>query len=352
MIAFYITSHGLGHACRSLEVIKALQKNHPVIVVTEVSPAFVRSILGDQVEIRARAFDVGMVQRDSVEGDVAATLERAEALIERSPQLLAEEVEFLRARGIGLVAVDAPSLPLEAAWQAGLPGLAVTSFGWDFIYGPFVEGPQGQRWEKVCQWFRQGYSRATCYLRYPLSEPMGSISRRQDIPLVARSGRSRRQEIAALTGAALDKPWLLAWFHELALSQEAMARLRQLPYEILAVSMDWPIKNFHRLAFDFADLVASVEVVVTKPGFGILSDCIVNAKPVVFVPRHDFQESAVLEAAARRYLRHHVIGHQDLYEGTWMEALDMARAAPAPPETLDWTGGAEAIAATMATFLP
>ena len=288
MIAFYITSHGYGHAVRSLLVIKALLKFEPVIVVSQVPEHFLRAQLGDNVEIRPRAFDCGMVQVDSVNADVPATLEVARALMKRSPAMLAEEVDFLRQRGVTLVAVDAPALPLEAAYRVGIPGLAVTSFGWDFIYAPFVEQDPG--WAEVRDWFRAGYARATALLRYPFSEPMEAIAQREDIPLVASPGQSQREAIAHMTGASLEKPWVLLWFHELALQAQGVARMGALPYQFFSVAPQaWQAPNLCVVSYDFKDLLASCDAVLSKPGFGIFSDCAANQKPLVYVPRTNFR---------------------------------------------------------------
>jgi hypothetical protein len=337
MIAFYITAHGYGHAGRSLEVIAELEKLAPVTVVTEVPEAFFRPRF--QGVYRRQAFDCGLIQKDSVRGDVPATLTKIRGMMADSPRLLEQERRFLeQAR---LVVVDSPSLPLEAARAAGIPGVALTSFGWDYIYRPFVE--QDPAWLEVCDWFRRGYEQASLCLQYPFSAPLSPDA--ETVPLVSRPGRARRQEIAAETGADPHKPWALVWFHELDLDP---ARLHDLPYELLT-RMNWP--QARRSQVPFADQVASADVVVTKPGFGILSDCIANQKPIVYVPRDDFNEAYLLEAAIQKYTAYARIEAADLYAGRWLFSLEQARAArPAQPPPAQ--GGAAEIAYRILSLAP
>ncbi len=83
MIAFYITAHGYGHAARSLEVIEALQQHHPVTIVSQVPESFFRRRLGESLQLRPKAFDLGLIQLDSVRGDVPATLAGYQQLMQQ-----------------------------------------------------------------------------------------------------------------------------------------------------------------------------------------------------------------------------------------------------------------------------
>jgi L-arabinokinase len=89
----------------------------------------------------------------------------------------------------------------------------------------------------------------------------------------------------------------------------------------------------------FSDVLASVDSVVSKPGYGILSDCVVNGKPLVYADRENFMEYPILVEAIRRYLRHRHIPAARLYGGDLREALEAVRWSPDPPETCP-TGGA------------
>ena len=318
MIAFYITAHGYGHAGRSLEVIDELQKFEPVTIVTEVPEEFFQPRF--QGPYRRRAFDCGLIRNDSVRGVVPATLRKIQAIMARSEELLAQEREFLS--HFSRVVVDSPSLPLEAARAAGIPGVALTSFGWDYIYRPFAQ--QDPAWNAVCQWFQEGYQQASLALQYPFSAPIKENA--ETVPLVARPGRNRRQEIAEETGADPGKPWAVVWFHDLELDPKCLGTL---PYELFT-RMNWPQARLSGASF--SDIVASADVVVTKPGFGIVSDCIANDKPIVYVPRDDFAEAYLLEDAIQRYTAWSRIEPAALSSGHWLPSLEQARQRrPAQP---------------------
>ena len=46
--------------------------------------------------------------------------------------------------------------------------------------------------------------------------------------------------------------------------------------------------------FRYEDLVAAVDVVVTKPGYGIIAECIAAGTPMLYTSRGDFREYDLL----------------------------------------------------------
>jgi hypothetical protein len=94
----------------------------------------------------------------------------------------------------------------------------------------------------------------------------------------------------------------------------------------------------------YEDLVAAVDVVLTKPGYGIISECIANGTAMLYTSRGAFAEYEVLVREMPRYLRCGFIGHDDLFAGRWRGHLDDVLGQPAPPER-PATDGALAAAA-------
>ena len=177
-LAYYITAHGYGHGVRSCDILGAVMTAHPgvrVTVTTDLPESFLRSRLPyANLAIRPGAFDVGMVQKDSIRVDVAATLTQALELVEERPNLIDYEAEMLRGESADLVVADIPSIPIEAAAEAGIPAVAVGNFSWDWIYAPFVV--RDPRWRNVIQLFEEGYRQAKLLLKLPFSPQMACIS--------------------------------------------------------------------------------------------------------------------------------------------------------------------------------
>ena len=86
-----------------------------------------------------------------------------------------------------------------------------------------------------------------------------------------------------------------------------------------------------RSGLRYEDLVRAVDVVVSKPGYGIISECVANDTALLYTSRGHFVEYDVLVAAMPRFLRAAFIDHADLFSGDWQPHLDALLAQPAPP---------------------
>ena len=349
-LAYYITAHGYGHGVRSSDLLGALLAGYPeltITVTTDLPEEFLRSRLPfsrERLRVRPGAFDVGMVQKDSIRVDVEATLERALTLVKNRTGLVKREAEFLRGAGAGLVVADIPSIPIEAAAKAGIVAVAMGNFSWDWIYRPFVE--RDSRWRQVMELFEEGYRQASVLLKLPFSPDMSIFEKQVEIPVLAKPGRARRDELALLTGADGGKRWVLLSFTTLDWNEAALREVEALEdVEFFTVKpLAWGgRKNIHaveRMKMGFSDVLASVDVVVSKPGYGILCDGVANEKPIVFAEREDFIEYPLLERELKRFLKNVHLPAVDLYAGRMGPALAAVELAPSPKEKLA-RGGAE-----------
>jgi L-arabinokinase len=302
-----------------------------------------QSRLHDDIQIVSSAFDVGLIQKDSIQIDLEASLEAVGELYAHESRLIAEEMEFIDREDVGVVVADIPAIPLEAAKRAGVPAIATGNFGWDWIYSDFVQ--HDPRWQRYVDAFRNAYQQTDLLLRQPFAEPMSAFPDRIDLPLLAKPGIDCKERIARQSGADPAKEWVLLSFTSLNLDVHALENLSHLRRcELFSVEpLEWPgstIKYLKRSLASFADLLASMDVVVTKPGFGIISECIVNNKPIIYTDRENFLEYPVLVESIRKYCRHAFIPGTELYAGELDRALEAIESAPAPKEQIA-RGGTE-----------
>jgi hypothetical protein len=350
-IAYYISAHGYGHGVRSCDVIRALNSHYPQLnihIISQLPVSFLASRIGGAIHnpVRSESFDVGMVQLDSIRVDVDATLNKVQQLYERRKQIVAQESVFLRENDIRLIVTDIAALPIEAAALLGIPRIAIGNFAWDWIYSAFQS--RDVRWKSIVNVFREQYSKTDMLLRLPFSDAMESFPHIEDIPLTAAPGINRREMISRITGCDPDKKWILLSFTTLEWSAHALDRVEQLSdCEFFTVlPLMWKRNNIHSLDREqvtFSDAVASVDAIISKPGFGILSDCVVNQKPIIYAERSDFLEYPILEAAIKKYLKHVHIPADDLYAGNLQTSLDRIWTRPEPKEKL--VGGGDTLAA-------
>jgi len=378
-IAYYITAHGYGHGTRSCDVLRALYSlapNQPVIVTTDLPRDFLDSRLKDctNLTLRPGAFDIGLVQKDSIQTDLFQTLEKLEELYAREEQLIVQEQNFFRENNIELVVADIPAIPLAAAQRSNRRNIAIGNFSWDWIYEAYAK--TDLHWEFFVEKFRAVYEQTDLLLRLPFSPPMEQFPNRKEIPLLASPGRPRRKEIInsklkALNKSRLensksnivsdlefknsdflpdqDRPWVLLSFTSLDLSFQALEKIRELSsnYEFFCVEpLEFPgscIHSIDRNAVSFTNIMASCDIVISKPGFGLVSECIVNNKPLIYSDRSVFAEYPYLVDGIEKYLKNVHITSAQLYAGDFFQALEKIKTAP-EPEGFIKRSGAEMIA--------
>ena len=82
----------------------------------------------------------------------------------------------------------------------------------------------------------------------------------------------------------------------------------------------------------YQDLVAAADVVISKPGYGIVSECVANGTALLYASRGRFVEYEVFVAEMPRVLRCRYLSQPDLLAGRWGDAVRALLAQPSPPE--------------------
>jgi L-arabinokinase len=145
-------------------------------------------------------------------------------------------------------------------------------------------------------------------------------------------------------GVGEGRPIVLASFggYGLDLPHDEIARRGRL--ELLTGERDAP----HGLHYE--DLVAAADVIVSKPGYGIVSDCLANETALLYTSRGRFAEYDVFVDQMPRFLKCRYISQDDLLAGRWADAVEALIGQPPPPER-PRTDGAEVAAARILGWL-
>ena len=345
-IAYYITPHGFGHAVRSLEIINRLMDEAPdarVVVVSDLPRSLIEQNLVRSVAVRRRRLDIGLVQTDSVRFDLDATVDALQDLRARAEVLIDDEVRFLDEEEIGVAVCDIPCLPFYAARRAGIPSVGVGNFTWDWIYETYAT--DDRRWHDIAAWIREGYGRGTVYLQLPMhGDASAAFSRVEDVPLVARRSLRPPEETRRLLRVNADERLYLLSFTALELSSTAFRRLEQMKNVLFAVKEPLQLKlpnvrSMDALDLSYVDVVAAADGVITKPGYGIVSDCLAHGTPIIYTDRGPFREYDILVAAIQEHLAHAFMPPEDLYAGRWEKAMRELEGLPRRLPHLALDGG-------------
>lgn len=326
-IAVYLSRHGYGHLVRAGAVLERLAARLPLrLTVVAPQPAHLWPPgLAAVSEWICNSCDVGVVQSDDVTVDSAATGEALERWLERLPQIIERESRRL-SRGFDLVLGDVPAAVFEAAAVAAVPSVALANFSWDWIYRELG-------FEAAAAASEAMYRKAGLLLETTPAAPMDAFARRCAVDLVARRPPGLRSKTRALLGAGEDESLVLV-----ALKADSASLLRfpaPLPGLRYLVAADWPgdaLRDDVRResSLPFLDLLEACDVVLGKPGYGLIGDVTACATRLLYAARPGFPENAILEAWLKGRNGVRRVALEALQCGTWVQDLRALLQAPAP----------------------
>lgn len=339
-VAFYISGHGFGHASRSIEVINALMDRDPgvrVIIRSAVAPWLVGRTARPRVVLEPVETDTGVIQLDSLHLNEAATLVRAREFMATFPARVAAEAAWLKQADAAVVVADIPALGIAAAHAAGVPGIALGNFTWDWIYSGYAGGAS------LADAIGAVYGFTTLALRLPMWGGFATMPAVVDVPFIARRSSRDPAEVRRRLGLPAGERLALVSFGGYGVDGLDVSALRRLAGYRALLPGDVDEAAMYAEGLRYEDLVRAVDVVVSKPGYGIVSECLANDTALLYTSRGHFVEYDVLVAAMPRFLRAAFIDQADLLAGRWRPHLDALLAQPAPPEQPP-TNGAEVAA--------
>ena len=364
VLAFYVSSHGFGHAARDIEVINEIGRTRPdvrIVMRSRVPGSFIERSALVGVELQPSDTDTGVAQIDSLHIDEAETARQAAAFYEQFSARVNAEAHVLRTLNASLVVGDIPPLACAAADRAGIPSIVLGNFTWDWIYAAY---PQFEVLAPgVIDAIGGAYALATRALRLPLHGGFETVRGVvQDVAFVARRSRRARDEVRRALGLGLQDTVVLASFggHNLGLDYGAIAPAN--PFRLLLTDHEYPgghdANNLVRVTrasladrgLRYEDLIAASDVVVGKPGYGIVSECVANGTAFLYARRDRFAEEDIFEREMPTMLRCRQIEREVLMAGHWRHDIEALLAQPSPTST-PATNGAETAATAIIDLL-
>jgi hypothetical protein len=321
IIYIAITNHGFGHATRTASIANTIQKLCPealLILVTTAPRWLLESYIEGDFILRQRAFDLGVVQVDSLIMDKPATLEKLREIKKNHQSLIASEVNFIRQNRVNLILADIPFLAAGFAQAANIPCWMISNFGWDFIYRDW-----GGEFTEIADWISDWYAKCDRLFRLPFHEPMTAFPNITDIGLTGGSPRFPIDQLRTTWGINTPpEKTILLTFGGLS--------LQEIPYTNISKFPDWQFITFDSSAPDLPNLIKITNrqyrpvdfmpmcgKIISKPGYGTFSEATLLDIPVITIPRDDFAEAAFMLAGITNYNHHQIITIPEFFQSDW-----------------------------------
>ncbi|KAI9264863.1 hypothetical protein BDA99DRAFT_507104 [Phascolomyces articulosus] len=413
----YVSGHGWGHATRANQLIFDILKlpaNHKVYVISNASDFIFQGVIQVGAIYRQADIDAGVVQPLAYTVDRDQTISNLKVFLERRPDTLQLEVDWLNQVGADCVICDAPFLPCAAAAQAGIPAAIASNFTFDEVYKGLCEGDElDQEIRQMVEITIEDYRHADLLIRlpgairipsfddtenlvpitpisstFPNEKNKGVVNGKMQLPCTSQSNvRSSNNNRKRFERRIIDVPLVFRKYHTereevlqglgipqeiydthkillLSFGGQALGKggwIDPLPEGWICIVCCAPDgvtlpRNFYRASRDayVPDLTNAADVVLGKLGYGTCSECIGHGTPFVYVPRPQFIEEYGLLKLMHDQGSAVELTRQDFESGNWGAAIQKASTMSGrceEPERLVAHNGGQIAAQTLERFV-
>ena len=294
-----ISAHGFGHLAQTVPMIEALRSELPqveFVIRTGVPPRVIEERLGHSICIVPSDFDFGLVMNSPFDVNRQASFARYAALHRDYEAVVQALASWIRQEGFAGVLSNISYPVIAGAHYAGVPVVAVSSLNWLEMFNHYCGSFEGG--DEIAEQIRASYLKASVFCRLlpgtpmpdlrttVITEPVVRVGTSQRETLLKRLGRNSETRIVVFAFGGMSgesgPPWSVATNKDcLLFGPESWARER-------------PWTPIDAGGIPFIDLLASADAVITKPGYGIVSEVAALGVPTLLLTRGDWPEEPYL----------------------------------------------------------
>jgi hypothetical protein len=261
----------------------------------------------------------------------------------------------MRAAKPALVLSDISYLAIEAGSRSLVPTIGLCNLSWDRILEPLADPARSDHHEIVSH-IRRSYANADVMLKPAPGMDLTAFQKVIGIGPVAEPAPAATPDLRTAIAAAPGERIILIGFGGIALNALPFEQLDRLTGYRFIVSGPVPdrytrIHTASALPFAFRTLLASADLIVTKPGYSTVVEAVALGKPVVYVRRYNFADEQALVDYLHRYGRAAELSGRDFATGRWEQALETVQSVPPPRETPPALTGAADVATILQRYL-
>ena len=302
-IAYFVSSHGFGHATRSVAIINEIHsgnKKFKFIIVSNLPDLFWINNLQASVDFKNYQIrtDIGLVQSDSFHFDLDETVSLLEKYLEDPTKGLKNLLDFLLQNETCHVVCDVSPIGIQAAKLLQVKCTLVENFTWDWIYEPLIK--KNKKLYAISQKLKNTYDSVDLRIQVkPFCElhPDGV-----QVEPIHRPFKQPPRVIKAQLGLEEGQDFVLVSTGGIAYQYKCLNTLKKSEQNFV-ICGHFPKMEKNRnvvllpmnSSFHFPDLIRASNQVVGKVGYGTTIECWAANKKLHGIFRDDFRESEVLK---------------------------------------------------------
>jgi hypothetical protein len=325
-ISFYISAHGFGHAVRQSFLINKLPKYVSVFIVSKIPKSFWDEEISRDFFYRAEEFDCGAVQSSALTTDVEATFERYSEHISSNLEKLKFETDFCKHIKADAIISDMVPFASTIAKTSNIPSFAISNFSWFDIYSEFPDSPKK---EAVLNSLKESLASFDYWIKLtPQSNLLHCKSKEQlSGKYLLKKGEIKSKKLRELLKVDENIKTALLYIGNYGLPNTNWKKLENFSgYHFFGF---YPLSpkpsNYTQIKkgeWTMQDYSASADLIISKPGYGTVTESLSSGTPFLYLPRENFSEFRVLETALKNAGSVDRVEETEFKEFNWKSKID------------------------------
>ena len=330
-VAYFITSHGYGHATRTLAILDvfAKQVNSLEISIFSSLPKqfFEESLKSINLKVYSIQTDVGLIQKSPFEHNINSTINELERfLLFKNPEF-EQTKKILQSIKPSFIVSDISPLGIFLANQLKIPSVLIENFTWDWIYKSYLKDEP--RFGSLMQRLREIL--ALTDLRIQTRPICERINKLPLINPIFRTARESAKSTKTKLGIKNQKPIVLITTGGITQDFTFIEKLEKRDdFTFIITGNTQKAENKENIIFIssnsshyFPDIVQSASLIVGKAGYGTVAEAWGNNKVFFPVFRHNFRESSTLKAFLDLEVPGKELSLEKFLSGNWIYELNI-----------------------------
>ncbi|MCF6203988.1 MAG: hypothetical protein L3J59_10040 [Methylococcaceae bacterium] len=361
-IAVYITGHGHGHLSQTIEVLIALSKKNQQMqfkIITSLPESVVIARIADKIPAAQFCYihdktntDIGVPMIDAMQVDHKKTVASYNKIHSHWDDHIHFEEQRIRALNIDIVLSNVGYIPLQAATNLSIPSVALCSLDWASTWQVF--GGDDRAGKLILSQIILAYQSANQFLQMTPHLPMLFLDNKVSVPFVVRKGKSKRQVLEEDCPHFIGKKLILISMGgmDAEIDFDQWPKVDRVIY-IVTGNNCLPKGYYHAdtIGLDFSDIMASVDIVLTKTGYGMVVESVVNQTPLFYVARENWPEHDIMLKWCKENNNVLEIDRGEFERGLTEDKIDMLLSQPTLNKVFEVETGTEICASHIQSLM-
>ena len=302
-IAYFVSSHGLGHATRSVAIINEIhtsKKKFHFLIVSDLPNLFWRKNLNRGVSFNTyrTKTDIGLFQTDPFQSNIPKSVELLELYLQKPIQQNISLLKAMEKFEICHVVCDISPLGIRVANYLGLTTTLIENFTWDWIYQPLISTtPQ---FKEISNKLKEIFN--TVHLRIQATPFCEKIKGSVEVQPVHREFQNSPSQVYEKLNIAHSQKLILVATSGKQFGSKFKQFIKESPHCFISCNSDKCTEIFKPTTkspvtsrFHFPDLIRASSAVIGKIGYGMTVECWAAETKLIGIIRENFRESEVLK---------------------------------------------------------